>query len=643
MANLFLTFYEKDTKQLTDVETDICSYIEKNKDENFDDVMAEEKRWKVFFHLSEMRTSVLNWYEFEKDACVLEIGGEFGALTGMLCNHAKRVVMTEPSLKKAQATAKRYQKRENLDIYAGDVRKMRWEEPFDYIIVTGASCKGNGIENPKEQLQDYIFLASKMLKKTGKLMIAVDNPNGSKYQCGYPRPQEGENHENGCEAMAEMNELKKWVQEAGFNRMQFYYPLPDYRLAQEIYSDRRMPMGSTRDRVLNYYVIPGVLGKSEDDFLEQREKTDFSEYCNSYLVECTMEGDLSDADYVALSTDRGRSHGFATVICGSNVYKKPLYEEGRKALLECQENLHSIEERGVLAVPHQLVHQKLVMPFVEGKKLVDYLYDVAAADSKKFLAAIDKLRECIVQSTENDSTGEGVILKNGYIDMIPLNCFYVDGEYLFFDQEFCVKDCPLDYILFRALRYTYLTYPELEEYVPLEILKERYNLKDGWEKYLAMEDAFIWENRRHRVNHAFYEWLKNGNAAQAALSDGMCGLYVSNGFDVREQDGQNIWYWVTQKESVLYLQNRGREKEKIKLCFTVGPAPGKGNTRLVMREKTGEEHEFLAPQIVEYRVELLPEEKCCLHFEIEDELVKLENGDTRSFAFQFLNPTLKRE
>ena len=33
MANLFLTFYEKDTKQLTDVETDICSYIEKNKDE----------------------------------------------------------------------------------------------------------------------------------------------------------------------------------------------------------------------------------------------------------------------------------------------------------------------------------------------------------------------------------------------------------------------------------------------------------------------------------------------------------------------------------------------------------------------------------------------------------------------------------
>lgn len=643
MANLFLTFYENHAEQLTDVERDICGYIEKNKDENYDDVMAEENRWKVFFHLSEMRTSVLNWYEFGKDACVLEIGGEFGALTGMLCSHAGRVVMTEPSLKKAEAAAQRYQKRENLDIYAGDVRQMRLDEQFDYVIVTGAACRGNETETPGQQLQNYIGMAAGLLKNSGKLLIAVDNPKGSKYQCGYPKPQKGEEHENGCEAMAEKRELREWSHDAGFGKIQFYYPLPDYRLAQEIYSDKKVPKGSTRDRVLNYYVIPGVLDMTENEFMEQRENSDFREICNSYLAECTRDGALSDVDYAALSTDRGKYHGFATVIRGSRVCKRPLYEEGRKSLLECYTNIRAIQSRGVGTVEHQIKGNDLIMPYVNGKKLVDYLYDTAVSDDKKFVAAIDKLRECIVKSTENDRAGEDVILKNGYIDMIPLNCFFIEEDYVFFDQEFCVQNCPLDYVLFRALRYTYLTYPGLEDYVSLERMQERYGLKDNWKKYLEMEDEFIRENRRHRVNHSFYDWLRNGNAAQAAVFDGLCELYVSAGFDVREKDSQNIWYWVTQKESVLYLKNRGGKNEKIKLCFMIGPAPGREKLHLVMQEENGDRHEILEPQMVEYRADLPSKGKLYLRFLSEDEPVRLENGDPRSFAFQFLNPLLVRE
>lgn len=75
----------------------------------------------------------------------------------------------------------------------------------------------------------------------------------------------------------------------------------------------------------------------------------------------------------------------------------------------------------------------------------------------------------------------------------------------------------------------------------------------------------------------------------------------------------------------------------------IGPAPGKEKLHLVMQEENGVQHEILAPQMVEYRAELPSKGKLCLRFLSEDEPVRLENGDTRSFAFQFLNPLLVRE
>ena len=46
---------------------------------------------------------------------------------------------------------------------------------------------------------------------------------------------------------------------------------------------------------------------------------------------------------------------------------------------------------------------------------------------------------------ERDSIG--VILKRGYIDLIPLNAFYDGEEYLFYDQEMYVENLPAKSIL----------------------------------------------------------------------------------------------------------------------------------------------------------------------------------------------------
>lgn len=492
-------------------EQDIYQYIMQNKDGYYDDILAKESRWKIFYHLSEMRTSILNWYDFKKDASVLEIGAGFGAITGMLCRRARRVIAVEKSAMRAEAIRARYCNYTNLVVYTDNVEALELEEKFDYIFFLGACCDGAEGVQPEKQLENNIHLARKWLKETGILLLAVENYNGAKYQCGYPRPLLGSINENGCEAMATKAQLQKMVEKAGFTHIKFYYPFPDYKLTQEVYSDEKFPEGSVRDRVLTYYVLPDRLTGNEYRLYEKEiAEGDIREICNSYLVECSDAVLHSDADYIAISTDRGREHSFATVIKKTQVVKTAIYEEGEKYLRQSYDNILNLQATGIRIVPHDYLEGRLIMPLVRRPKLVDRFFSLAVKSKEEFIQAVDKLYHCILKSSGSVEKDGEIYLESGYIDLVPLNCFEDGGEYYFFDQEFCEKDCPLNYIMFRALRYTYLSYPVIETYVSLEEMKERYGLQKQWQSYLSKEDDFIWENRQHRVNHSFYEWIANG-------------------------------------------------------------------------------------------------------------------------------------
>lgn len=642
MAELIRADCKEDEELLSEVEQDICRYIDKNKGENYDDVLAKESRWKVFYHFSEMRTSILNWYEFKENASVLEVGGGFGAITGMLCRRAKRVSVTERSSQRATAIKTRYRNYENLTVYAGEIEKFRFSEKFDYVVITGSEVDEKNRVLPEKQYEQYVNMAKNWLKRDGILLLAVDNYNGAKYQCGYPRPVLGSINENGCEVMMSKAQLEKMVTRAGFEYMKFYYPFPDYRFPQEIYTDARLPKGSVRDRILTYYVLPGMIYKDEYKIYESEiEKGDIRNVCNSYLIECSRESLHSETDYIAVSTDRGRMHGFATVIGKNQVIKKAIYEEGKVYLKKSYNNILKIQDRGISIVPHTYQEGKLIMPVMKGTKLVDLLFLLAVESKEKFVQAIDKVYECIIGSSEHVEIEGKIYLENGYIDMIPLNCFVEQGEYYFFDQEFCEKRCSLDYIMFRVLRYTYLIYPELEAYVRLKDMKARYGIRERWKDYLLKEDEFIWENRQHRVNHSFYEWLENGSVGKPIASmEGICGLYLSEGFDVQEEDTDNIWAWSIRENAGVYIRNLTDNKIRIRLQFMLYPPPGKQEQRIEVWSMGERKDEFCAPESIKLDEEIAAHELKFINFHVIGQLTKSDNGDPREFAFQLLNPQM---
>lgn len=535
----------------------ICSYIEKHGDILYDAIIADDPDWQVFYQLTELRKGILNWYDFPPDSSVLEIGAGFGTLTGCLCGKCAHVTATDRSLYRAQAIATRYGAVGNLDIYAGEVSEIAFPGAFDYIVLIGLLERvGKGTQD-REPYTEYLKSVKKWLKPGGTLLLAVENRFGLRYFCGDAephthRPFDGLNrYPSGASGHSfSRQEIVDVVQAAGFGCHKFYYPLPDYKFPQLIYSDAHLPEKGIREKLIPYYHSRDTLLASERElYYDVIENGVFPFFANSFLLECSAEclfgenGEHGPRDgarhvrtaasgeivYAAVSTDRGEDRGFATVIRGNGiVHKRPLYEGGRRSARNLYENIMDLQAHGIPVAGHRLLSgDMLELPFIPWPTLSDHIKGIMGDRSGEFLSLIDRVYGYILQSSEQvpaednaltpswkaDAAGIplekpdfGPILKKAYMELIPLNCFYhaETGEFLYFDQEFVRENYPAKYVLFRAIHYMYCFTPNAERYYPKEKLIEKYGMKDTWEIFFQEEQAFLEEVRnRERYRH-FY-------------------------------------------------------------------------------------------------------------------------------------------
>ena len=94
-------------------------------------------------------------------------------------------------------------------------------------------------------------------------------------------------------------------------------------------------------------------------------------------------------------------------------------------------------------------------------------------------------------------------LENGFWDMTFKNCFYIENELYFFDQEWKEKNIPAEYILYRSFVYTI----SLRRFVNIEELIRKYELEEFLEIFKLLDvklqekirDEEVWEfyNQKH--------------------------------------------------------------------------------------------------------------------------------------------------
>ena len=153
-------------------------------------------------------------------------------------------------------------------------------------------------------------------------------------------------------------------------------------------------------------------------------------------------------------------------------------------------------------VDARLEEDVYVMPYVNEESGQIYLKRMLHTDRDRFLMKMDHFRDLIMQSSEiirpDQGDGEGAILKRGYLDMVPLNSFYVRGTFVFYDQEFCEENYPANEIIWRMVATFYAGDIEAEKLLPRDRLLERYGLMERLEQWQKMEWEFLEKLRKEK-------------------------------------------------------------------------------------------------------------------------------------------------
>ena len=409
-------------------------------------------------------------------------------------------------------------------------------EAYDYIV--GIDI----IEESREPLR-LLKLCHGLLTKKGRMLIGAENRYAVKYMCGDRDPYTGhsfdgiENYRRLSDAdrnliagrCYSMAELKRMLVEAGFDEDKFYSVMPSLQETQLVYAEGYEPVEELAMRYFPLYNYPDSVFLEEQYLYTDLIKNGmFHKMANAYIIECSMDGRLDDTLHATISLDRGHDNALVTSICEHdgvrNVIKRAVYKEGIHKLKEMQDNLYDLHTRGINVVDSSVENDIFIMPYVDAPVAMNELKAIAKKDRNAFLKAMDDMYELILNSSEHtgiisekdrnsaDGRDLGPILEKGYIDMVPLNCFY-DGtiedsksRFIYYDQEFYWDNCPAKAIMYRSISIIYDgTDKEFERIMPRTELLNRYGLAECEDVWQRMSSRFTETLRNQKPLRPYYE------------------------------------------------------------------------------------------------------------------------------------------
>lgn len=440
--------------------------------------------------IRELPKGLLCWYEFKQDNTALYIGEAGEALAEMLKDKGLRVIT---------ASAERICEKDFV---------QKYQHEFDYIV---------SVADPELQVDPTAFFTvlKDLLNSDGRLLLGMNNRFGARYFCGDRDPYTERNFD-GIEGYRRAyskkedqfngrcysrSELKGMLNQAGFEHIRFYSVLSDLSNPFLMYAEDYIPNEDLATRVFPVYNYPrSVFLEEESIYGSLLDNGMFHAMANAYLIECALNGELSDVAQITCSMERGREKALVTIIHKSGVVeKKAVYPEGEDRIRKLFENGEDLRAHGISVIDAKIENGAFVMPYIEAEVGQMYLKKLLLTDKERFLEEMDKFRDLILQSSEivkpDKGDGQGAVLRKGYLDMVPLNSFYIDGSFTVYDQEVCEENFPANVIIKRMITTFYAGNPELHKILPAHKLHERYGLIENLGEWGKIERSFLTELR----------------------------------------------------------------------------------------------------------------------------------------------------
>jgi len=272
------------------------------KQKQINSVLSRNPSWPIFYHLSPQRKWILEWYPFDKNGSLLEVGAGCGAVTEVFLRKLKSVVANELTKDRAMIIKKRYSDYKNLSVKTGNFVDMTNNLRFDYITAIGVlEYSGKYIDGKNkfyDPFQKFLLNVKKILKPNGHFLLAIENKLGLKYFSGGKEDHYGnsfssiENYPNynGIRTFSKV-EIITLLKGCGFKNLDFYYPYPDYKLPNTILTDEGFNLNMTlssfsqivdfsNERLPLFNEVIAAYNLGSENIL--------GKFSNSFLIDCQL-------------------------------------------------------------------------------------------------------------------------------------------------------------------------------------------------------------------------------------------------------------------------------------------------------------------------------------------------------------------
>ena len=532
-VKLNLSFYKgKDLYSDGLIEDELLEIVKNNPKEKYNEIIFEKSNWAVLYHLSEIRSHVIEWVPITKEDTVLEIGAGCGALTTILSEKSKKVTCIELSKKRSLINANRNKNKDNIEILVGNFQDIEISEKYDYITLIGVFEYAKSYINSERPYEKFLEIIKKYLKPNGKIIIAIENKLGLKYWAGCKEDHTGLYFE-GLEGYPKTdvvrtfskNEIHELLKDSGFKNNEFYYPYPDYKLPNAIYSDDYLPkLGELDDNLRNFDADRLVLFNENAVFDSIIRANLFQELSNSFIIISSFEKEEKEKlIFSKYSDSRDNEYKIRTSILidkrgNKKVEKIPLNKKSINHIEKIYNNYTILKSQYENSDFHletcRKLDNKIEFDYIEGKTFVEILNEEFDKNGlEAVIERIKELKEKLYKLSNNEKfeiseefkkvfgsvklDENKKCIKPANIDFIGTNLIYSNGKFHIIDYEWVFNFyIPIDYIVYRTIFY----------YQDENVYKNKINLRKILEK---LEISVQEEEKYYKMELQFDKYVRS--------------------------------------------------------------------------------------------------------------------------------------
>ena len=376
----------------------------------------------------------------------------------------------------------------------------------NYIVLKGL----------RKSNQHELEEAAKNLKENDRLLLEFDNSLSIKHFCQI----------DDREDLFNRKEIEELLNRLGLVHRKFYYPLPDCKMTNVIFTDEHLPDLDTLSRNIVFYQENDVKiheqNKEFEKILEQ-DKELFKVFANCFLIECSkFEYEKNHAEFISYSNIRKEEFRIKTIISGDEVYKTAASEKSKEHIKQIKKNIDLLNQIG-LDTLDRYNDNTIISKYQKGKitldkQIIKLLKENKEEEANEIIDNLVVLLKEKLEVVENppsnvfDKYGiqyhhkeikKMTFVKYGLWDLIFSNIFYINNKYYFYDQEWLEENIPLEYIIYRSFYYNQrlkelmqnrfqIDYSEVELFIQLDNqIQEKIRGNISWKLHSTANDVAI--------------------------------------------------------------------------------------------------------------------------------------------------------